>query len=81
MKPASPFRWQEEIRPSIFAKDPHFRSRHKAGLINDDNGLKYKQFGTAHLSKVPLSNKLTNIAEYNPGDKLFIKHKENERNV
>ena len=72
----SPFRWQEEVRPSIFAADPHFRSRHKAGLINDDDGLKYKQFGTNHLSKMPLSNSI----EHNPGDKLFIKHKEKERN-
>ena len=52
----SPFRWYEEVRPSISATDPHFRSRHKAGLIDDDSGLKYKQFGTKHLSLTPLTN-------------------------
>jgi len=50
----SPFRWQEEVRPSIFATDPHFKSRHKAGLIDDDEGLKYKQFGAKHLSTEPM---------------------------
>ena len=54
--PLSPFRWQEEVRPSIFATDPHFKSRHKAGLLDDDDGLKYKQFGTRHLSDTPLAN-------------------------
>jgi len=52
----SPFRWYEEERPSIFLLDPHFRSRRKAGLIDDDDGLKYKQFGTRHLSDEPISN-------------------------
>jgi hypothetical protein len=52
----SPFCWYEEERPSIFLLDPHFRSRHKAGLIEDNDGLKYKQFGTNHLSKIPLDN-------------------------
>jgi hypothetical protein len=55
-KPVSPFRWYEEVRPSIFATDPHFKSRFKAGLIDDDEGLKYKQFGTKHLSLTPLAN-------------------------
>lgn len=54
--PLSPFRWKEDPRPSIFATDPHFRSRHKAGLIDDDRGLKYKQFGTRHTSAKPLAN-------------------------
>jgi hypothetical protein len=53
--PLSPFRWAEEDRLSIFATDPHFRSRHKAGLIDDNDGLKYKQFGTGHLSLTPLA--------------------------
>ena len=52
----SPFRWKEDPRPSIFYLDPHFRSRYKAGLIDDDEGLKYKQFGTTHLSIRPLAN-------------------------
>jgi hypothetical protein len=54
--PLSPFRWKEDPRPSIFLLDPHFRSRHKAGLIDDDEGLKYKQFGTRHTSDQPISN-------------------------
>lgn len=54
--PLSPFRWKEDPRPSIFATDPHFRSRYKAGLIDDGEGLKYKQFGTTHLSTTPLAN-------------------------
>jgi hypothetical protein len=60
MKPTtpslSPFRWKEDPRPSIFATDPHFRSRYKAGLIDNGEGLQYKQFGTRHTSKVPLGN-------------------------
>jgi hypothetical protein len=54
--PLSPFRWKEDPRPSIFLLDPHFRSRHKAGLLDDDAGLKYKQFGTRHASATPLTN-------------------------
>lgn len=54
--PLSPFRWKEDPRPSIFATDPHFKSRHKAGLLDDDEGLKYKQFGTGHTSLLPLAN-------------------------
>ena len=76
----SPFRWQEEVRPSIFATDPHFRSRHKAGLIDDGEGLKYKQFGTRHLSEIPLTNVHAGELEHNPGDKLFVKRKVKERN-
>lgn len=78
--PLSPFRWQEDPRPSIFATDPHFKSRHKAGLIDDSDGLKYKQFGTNHLSKVPLSNIHSAPPEYNPGDKTFLNRKQKERN-
>jgi len=51
--PLSPFRWKEDPRPSIFLLDPHFRSRYKAGLIADGDGLKYKQFGTRHTSNQP----------------------------
>jgi hypothetical protein len=52
-KPVSPFCWYKESRPSIFATDPHFKSRQKAGLIDDNGGLKYKQFGTRHTSDKP----------------------------
>jgi hypothetical protein len=54
--PLSPFRWKEDPRPSIFLLDPHFRSRHKAGLIKNDDGLNYKQFGTRHTTAEPLAN-------------------------
>jgi hypothetical protein len=76
----SPFRWYEETRPSIFATDPHFRSRYKAGLIDDDGGLKYRQFGTRHTSEQPLVNIHASSIDHNPGDKSFLKHKEKERN-
>ena len=54
--PFSPFLWRENPRPSIFANDPLFKSRRKAGLIDDGDGLKYKQFGARHLSETPLAN-------------------------
>ena len=76
----SPFKWYEETRPSIFATDPHFKSRHKAGLIDDDEGLKYKQFGTRHLSSIPMDNIHIGAIEHNPGDKTFLKRKVKERN-
>jgi hypothetical protein len=79
-KQPSPFRWQEDPRPSIFAIDPHFRSRQKAGLIEDDDGLKYKQFGTRHLSQIPTPNIHASPNEYNPGDRLFVRRKTKERN-
>ena len=78
--PVSPFRWYEEDRPSIFATDAHFRSRYKAGLLDDDGGLKYRQFGTRHTSEKPLANVYVESAEYNPGDKNFLKRKQGERN-
>jgi len=78
--PLSPFLWRENPRPSIFANDLHFKSRQKAGLIDDSDGLKYKQFGTKHLSTIPLTNIHMESAEYNPGDKLFLKRKTKERN-
>jgi hypothetical protein len=64
-KTFTPFQWKKDPRPSIFLIDPHFRSRFKAGLIDDDDGLKYKQFGTNHLSPIPLAKKLTNNDDQN----------------
>jgi hypothetical protein len=55
--PLSPFRWKEDPRPSIFATDPHFRSRYKAGLIDSETGLKYKQFGSGTKFNKPIGNK------------------------
>jgi hypothetical protein len=78
--PLSPFRWKEDPRPSIFATDPYFKSRHKAGLLDDDEGLKYKQFGTRYLSEIPLTNVHAGGLEHNPGDKLFVKRRVKERN-
>jgi hypothetical protein len=79
-KPLSPFEWAKEARPSIFALDPHFRSRHKAGLLDDDNGLKYKQFGTKHLSATPLANIHAGTLEHNKGDTIFLNRKKKESN-
>jgi hypothetical protein len=31
--PESPFLWKNNKTPTVFALDPHFRSRQKAGLI------------------------------------------------
>jgi len=58
--PLSPFRWKEDPRPSIFYLDPHFRSRQKAGLIEDTTGLGYKQFGTYSRAAKPSPNKHAN---------------------
>lgn len=76
----SPFRWYEETRPSIFAQDPHFKSRHKAGLLDDNDGLKYKQFGTKHLSATPLANVHAGSLEHNKGDTVFLNRKKKETN-
>ena len=54
--PDSPFLWKKNKTPTVFALDPHFRSRQKAGLIDDKEGLQYKQFGTRHLNALPLPN-------------------------
>jgi hypothetical protein len=52
--PESPFLWKKNKTPTVFALDPHFRSKQKAGLLEDAEGLGYKQFGTRHLNKLPL---------------------------
>ena len=55
--PLSPFQWKEDPRPSIFVQDAYFRSRYKAGLIDDSAGLKYKQFGSGTKFNKPIGNK------------------------
>ena len=42
----NPFEWKKNKTPTVFALDPHFRSKRKAGLIDETTGLGYKQFGT-----------------------------------
>jgi hypothetical protein len=79
-KPLSPFEWAKEDRPSIFATDPHFKSRHKAGLIDDNDGLTYKQFGTGHLSATPLANIHAGSLEHNPGDRIALNTRKKESN-
>jgi hypothetical protein len=53
----SPFEWKKDKTPTVFAKDPHFRSKQKAGLIEDAEGLGYKQFGTYRRVAKPSPNK------------------------
>jgi hypothetical protein len=53
----NPFLWKENKTPTIFALDPHFRSKRKAGLLDDTDGLGYKQFGTYTRAVVPEPNK------------------------
>ena len=55
--PLSPFLWKKNPRPSMFALDPHFRSKQKAGLLEDAEGLGYKQFGTFSRAATPSPNK------------------------
>jgi hypothetical protein len=55
--PESPFLWKNNPRPSIFVLDPHFRSKQKAGLLDNEEGLGYKQFGTFSRAKKSKSNK------------------------
>jgi hypothetical protein len=55
--PDSPFLWKKTPRPSMFALDPHFRSKQKAGLLEDAEGLGYKQFGTFSRAATPSPNK------------------------
>jgi len=55
--PLSPFLWKENKTPTVFALDPHFRSKRKAGLLDDTEGLGYKQFGTYTRAVAPEPNK------------------------
>jgi len=55
--PESPFLWKNNKTPTVFALDPHFRSKQKAGLLEDAEGLGYKQFGTFSRSVMPSPNK------------------------
>jgi hypothetical protein len=34
-KPVSPFEWQKEVRPSIFAKDVRFTGRYKTTPVRN----------------------------------------------
>jgi hypothetical protein len=63
-KPDSPFLWKNDSRPSMFALDPHFRSKQKAGLLEDKGGLGYKQFGTFSRAATPSPNKHVGTLEH-----------------
>ena len=62
--PNSPFLWRQHKAPTVFALDPHFRSKHKAGLLEDVEGLGYKQFGTFSRAVVPSPNKHVGVLEH-----------------
>tara|TARA_R110000868_G_scaffold234674_4_gene488385 strand:- start:1997 stop:2290 length:294 start_codon:yes stop_codon:yes gene_type:complete len=55
--PDSPFLWKKNKAPTVFVLDPHFRSKQKAGLLEDAEGLGYKQFGTFSRAATPSPNK------------------------
>jgi hypothetical protein len=61
--PDSPFHWAHEPRPSIFAKDPAFRSKTAHtydNLTKEENLVAYKQFSIhsrAHPKTKPQLNK------------------------
>jgi len=57
--PVSPFLWKENKRPSIFAKDPQFTSKYKAGFVAAEVGTNYRQFGTRQVFNKPIDNKHT----------------------
>jgi hypothetical protein len=50
--PLSPFRWKEDLRPSIFLRDAYFRTK-GSGTIASEEGLGYKQFGTYTKARQP----------------------------
>jgi hypothetical protein len=58
-EPLSPFLWKERATPSIFANDPRFTSKYKAGFVAADVGTNYKQFGTRKVFNKPVDNKHT----------------------
>jgi hypothetical protein len=60
--PSSPFLWKKNKAPTVFALDPHFRSKQKAGLLEDAEGLGYKQFGTYSRAKARVPNKYEAIS-------------------
>ena len=59
--PQSPFLWKNDKSPTIFALDPHFKSKQKAGLLENEEGLGYKQFGTFSRAATPTPNKHTEV--------------------
>jgi hypothetical protein len=62
--PDSPFLWKSNHTPTVFATDPHFRSKQKAGLLEDAGGLGYKQFGTFSRAAVPSPNKHVGVLKH-----------------
>jgi hypothetical protein len=62
--PLSPFRWKEDLRPSIFMEDVRFRAKIATGTITDDEGLGYKQFGVYTRAKERQPNKHEGALEH-----------------
>jgi hypothetical protein len=62
--PQSPFLWKEDLRPSIFANDIKFRTKHHAGMIEDAEGLGYKQFGTYSKAETRQPNKHEGVLKH-----------------
>ena len=59
--------WEELAqvdRPSIFAKDPHFKAKQSTGTIKSEEGLGYKQFGTFTRAKERQPNKHEGVIEH-----------------
>jgi len=63
----SPFEWKKNKTPTVFVLDPHFRSNRKAGLLDDTEGLGYKQFGTYTRAVVPEPNKHAGYLKHTDG--------------
>jgi hypothetical protein len=60
----NPFLWKENLQPSIFANDIKFRTKHHAGMIEDVEGLGYKQFGTYTRAKTRTPNKHEGVLDH-----------------
>ena len=61
--------WEELAqvnRPSIFLTDPYFRAKVAKGIVKDEEGLGYKQFGTYTRAKQRVPNKHEGSLEHAP---------------
>ena len=61
--------WEELAqvdRPSIFGRDPYFRAKQSAGILEKKEDLGYKQFGSFTRAKVKQPNKHEGTLEHAP---------------
>ena len=59
--------WEELAqvdRPSIFGKDPYFRAKQSAGILEKKEDLGYKQFGAFTRAKERQPNKHEGVLEH-----------------